>query len=119
MKTPRFIDRLLGMRPIRELEKGFSADADDGKRIVTHEEVYRFIRKHSTAVERLDPRKMVEMTIWANAMLLQPDDNWQGVDVKDNRWRFYPDFLDWFVTPKRAKNRKTRDMETKHYKIGK
>ena len=110
MKTPRFIERLLGMRPIQKLEKGFSSTSYDGKRIITDEEVFVFVKKHSNLIDRLDPRKMVEMSIWAQTMLLQPHDNWNGVEPNDDSWKFYPDFLDWFMTPKKARNRKTTEV---------
>lgn len=115
MKTPRFIERLLGMRPIQELEKGFSSTSDDGKRTITDEEVFCFIKKHSNLIERLDPRKMVEMSIWAHAMLLQPDD-WYCINGNDDNWKFYPDFLDWFMTPKKARNRRTAEANIDNYK---
>lgn len=115
MKTPRFIERFLGMRPIRELEKGFGSTSDDGKRTITDEEVFCFIKKHSNLIERLDPRKMVEMSIWAHAMLLQPDD-WHCVNGNDDNWKFYPDFLDWFMTPKKARNHRTAEANIDNYK---
>ena len=57
MKTPRFIERLLGMRPIQELEKGFNSTSYDGKRIITDEEIFCFIKKHSNPIEKVRPSK--------------------------------------------------------------
>lgn len=52
---------------------------------VYDEDVYQFIRKHSRLVDRMNPRKMVEMTEWAHAEL---GEDYSSKDDKSN-WKYY------------------------------
>lgn len=58
-----------------------------GVGIIKDEDVYQVIRKHSRLIDRLSPRKLVEMTFLAQAYLMkifEPD------DAKTNpKWKFY------------------------------
>lgn len=52
--------------------------------IVTDEAVYQLIKKHSRLIDRLNHRKMVEMTFWAFNILSK------SVEVpSDGKWKFY------------------------------
>lgn len=52
---------------------------------VYDEDVYQFIYKHSRLIDRLNPRKMVEMTEWAHAEL------GGSVDTanRESNWKYY------------------------------
>ena len=54
---------------------------------ITDEDVYKTVVKHSRIIDRLNPRKMVEMTFMAQMFLMkvaEPD------DAKTNpNWKFY------------------------------
>ena len=41
-----------------------------GKGIITDKDVYEEVKKHSTIKDRIDPRKMVEMTLAAQCILM-------------------------------------------------
>lgn len=58
-----------------------------GKGIITDEDVYQCLRKHSRLIDRLNPRKMVEMTLFSQNFLmgLFVTDGWD----KDGNWTFY------------------------------
>ena len=50
------------------------------------EDVYQFIRKHSRLIDRLNPRKMLEMTEWAYAELSGGVEHAKGTS---QNWKFY------------------------------
>ena len=57
---------------------------EDGT-VITDEAVYRYVKKHSTLLDRLNSRKMVEMTFWAFDILcgsIEPP-------CKAKDWTFY------------------------------
>ena len=63
------------------------ADFGDGL-IVTDEDVYQYVKKHSRLIDRLNHRKMVEMTFWAFDILSKSveepvDGNWKFYDKQD------------------------------------
>ena len=81
-------------RPLTTLNGcGWTGKQDES--VFTDEELHKFICKHSSLAERMDPRKMLEMTLWGHIMLLQPEDKWP-VNPNNNDWNFYPDFINWF-----------------------
>lgn len=54
---------------------------------ITDEDVYQVIRKHSRLVDRLNPRKMLEMSFYAQAILMKVA---EPEDAKTNpKWKFY------------------------------
>lgn len=59
---------------------------------ITDEDVYKEVQKHSRLTDRLNPRKMLEMSFEAQAILMkasEPDDasnpNWKFYDKKHKR----------------------------------
>lgn len=57
-----------------------------GVGIIKDEDVYQVIKKHSRLVDRLNPRKMLEMSFYAQAILMkvaEPD------DANNPKWKFY------------------------------
>ena len=58
---------------IKEVLKPYELDGwakfDDGKITITDEDVYQYIKENSTFFDRLNPRKMVELTQGAFAEL--------------------------------------------------
>ena len=53
---------------------------------IMDEDVYRTVKKHSRLVDRLNPRKMLEMSFYAQAILMkaaEPD------DANNPNWKFY------------------------------
>ena len=50
------------------------------------EDVYQFIRQHSRLIDRLNPRKMLEMTEWAYAELSGDAVHAKGAPVN---WKYY------------------------------
>ena len=59
-----------------------------GKGIITDEEVWRVVKKHSRLIDRLNNRKMVEMSIAAQLILcgIYESEGWYA-DQED--WMFY------------------------------
>lgn len=54
-------------------------------RTVTDEDVYRYVGRHSRVIDRINPRKLVEMTFWAFDILsgsVTPP-------FKTDSWKFY------------------------------
>ncbi len=57
-----------------------------GVGIITDEDVYKMVIKHSRLIDRLSPRKWVEMTFLAQAFLMkiiEPE------NANDPNWKFY------------------------------
>lgn len=57
-----------------------------GVGIIKDEEVYQLIRKHSRLIDRLSPRKWVEMTMTAQAYLMKVIET---EDANNPNWKFY------------------------------
>ena len=59
-----------------------------GKGIITDEMVYQLIKKHSRLIDRMNNRKMVEMSIAAQLILMgvYESEKWFSDDTD---WRFY------------------------------
>ena len=51
---------------------------------ITDRDVYELVKKHSSFIERLDPRKMTEMTLLGQCVLMKVIE-----PPKDPNWRFY------------------------------
>ena len=58
------------------------AHFDNGE-IIRDEEVYKFLMKHSRAIDRISIRKMVEMVIWSFTLLAD------GSAPRQKGWQFY------------------------------
>lgn len=55
-----------------------------GKGIITDEQVYQLVRMHSTLFDRLNGRKMLEMSFSAQLMLMGV------IDIPaEDKWKFY------------------------------
>lgn len=54
--------------------------------IITDEDVYKMVIKHSRLIDRLSPRKWVEMTFLAQAFLMKVI---EPEDANDPNWKFY------------------------------
>ena len=75
------------MKPRMDCEYVF----DNGNITFTDEDLYQFVRRHSTIWDRLSPRKMVEMSQLGFAILQSKkgkDDDWWWLKTHDN-WKFY------------------------------
>ena len=55
-----------------------------GVGLITDRDVYELVKKHSSFIERLDPRKMTEMTLLGQCVLMKVID-----PPKNSNWRFY------------------------------
>ena len=76
------------MKNIDKILKNGCADfGKEGK--VTDYEIYKFVMKHSSFWDRLNPKKMVEMTI-TSQLMLYPEYLSQP---KKKNWKFFKDFL--------------------------
>lgn len=53
---------------------------------ITDEDVYQTVKKHSRLVDRLNPRKMLEMSFYAQVILMKVD---EPDDVNNPNWKFY------------------------------
>lgn len=51
---------------------------------VWDKDVYKLVVEHSTFLDRLNPKKMVEMTLWAHTFLANV-----RFDSKNKNWSFY------------------------------
>lgn len=62
--------------------------------LVTDRDVYDYICKHSSLLDRMDPAKMVEMTQMTFTILSQPngEKDFEGEIPKKKGWKFYRDF---------------------------
>ena len=54
--------------------------------IIRDEDVYNLIMKHSRWIDRLSKTKWVEMTLWAQNILMRI---FPEIDSNDPTWRFY------------------------------
>ena len=59
-----------------------------GKGIITDEEVWKLVRKHSRFVDRLNNRKVVEMAIAAQLILCGIYES-EGWYAEQSDWKFY------------------------------
>ena len=53
---------------------------------ITDKDVHKVVKDHSRLIDRLSSKRMVEMTLFAQNVLMKLFD---GLDAKDKSWKFY------------------------------
>jgi len=64
--------------------KGFIDYPGVGK--ITDKHVYEVVKKHSRCIDRLNPKKMTEMSLLSQSILMNL---YKNIDPKDMSWTFY------------------------------
>ena len=66
------------------MSKLLKGDSQFSTHTVTDKDVYELVMNHSTFLDRLNLKKMVEMTLWAHTFLSDPN-----FKLKKAKWQFY------------------------------